>query len=42
MHDGVDWEWLVGVAIGATVWQKGFICRCHYFHCHSEWKSLIA
>ena len=28
-------------AIGATPWQKGFICQCHYLHCHSQWKSLI-
>ena len=21
--------------IGATAWQKGFICRCHYLCCHS-------
>ena len=22
--------------IGATVWQKGFICRCYYLRCHSQ------
>jgi len=27
--------------IGATTWQKGFICRCHYLCCHSQWKSLV-
>jgi len=27
--------------IGATAWQKGFICRCHYLCCHSQWKSLV-
>ena len=27
--------------IGATAWQKGFTCRCHYLCCHSQWKSLI-
>ena len=28
-------------ALGATAWQKGFICRCHYLRCHSQWKSLV-
>ena len=28
-------------AIGATAWQKGFICWCHYLCCHSQWKSLV-
>ena len=28
-------------AIWATTWQKGFICRCHYLHCHSQWKSFV-
>jgi len=28
-------------AIGATAWQKGFICRYHYLCCHSQWKSLV-
>jgi len=27
--------------MGATTWQKGFICQCHYLHCHSQWKSLV-
>ena len=27
--------------IDATAWQKGFICRCHYLCCHSQWKSLV-
>ena len=27
--------------IGATAWQKGFICQCHYLCCHSQWKSLV-
>jgi len=27
--------------IGTTAWQKGFICRCHYLCCHSQWKSLV-
>ena len=28
-------------AIGATAWQKGCICQCHYLRCHSQWKSLV-
>jgi len=27
--------------IGTTAWQKGFICRCHYLCCHSQWKSIV-
>ena len=27
--------------IGATAWQKCFICQCHYLHCHSQCKSLV-
>jgi len=26
--------YLMPRAIGATQWQKGFICRCHYLRCH--------
>jgi len=31
----------VARVIGATAWQKGFICQCHYLRCHSPWKSLV-
>ena len=29
-------------AIGATGWQKCFICRCHYLHCNSEVAGLLS